>query len=243
MLTQPHYLITIRPRTAPAPRLHKRRAWYDSEPADAPPAEPAPTPDTSPGNSEGTPGATFTQADLDRIVGERAKRAKEAALGDFLKELGFEKPDDLKALVTSAKEAEAAKLSELEKAQQRIAQLEADAEKARAEAQQALQARMEERRNSAILTALKGAEKPQSVLNLLHAEHADDVAKVMSEDGTLDSKAIDALVKKAQAEYAGLFKPGAPGSGSHAGSNLPDHSKQFDSLGRASTLAAIKRGF
>lgn len=63
---------------------------------------------------------TFTQADVDRIVGERAKRAEESAIGSLLKDLGFEKPDDLKALVGEARKKQDAEKSELQKAQERI---------------------------------------------------------------------------------------------------------------------------
>lgn len=66
---------------------------------------------------------TFTQADVDRIVGERAKRAEESAIGALLKDLGFEKPDDLKALVADAKKRSDAEKSELDKANEHIATL------------------------------------------------------------------------------------------------------------------------
>jgi len=65
---------------------------------------------------------TFTQEQLDAIVGERATRAKSAAINDLLSELGFEKADDLKALVKAAKERQASEQTEAQKLQ---AQLEA----------------------------------------------------------------------------------------------------------------------
>jgi hypothetical protein len=57
----------------------------------------------------------FTQEELDAIVGDRAKRAKGAAQSELLSELGFEKVDDLKAMVKAAKDAAAAQQTEGEK--------------------------------------------------------------------------------------------------------------------------------
>lgn len=74
------------------------------------------------GGSDGSGERTFTQAQLDAIVGERATRAKSAAINDLLGELGFEKADDLKALVKAAKERQASEQTEAQKLQ---AQLEA----------------------------------------------------------------------------------------------------------------------
>lgn len=65
---------------------------------------------------------TFTQEQLDAIVGERATRAKGAAISELLGELGFERADDLKALVKAAKERQASEQTEAQKLQ---AQLEA----------------------------------------------------------------------------------------------------------------------
>ena len=59
---------------------------------------------------------TFTQEQLDAIVGERATRAKSAAINDLLGELGFEKADELKALVQSAREQADAQKSETQTA-------------------------------------------------------------------------------------------------------------------------------
>ena len=77
----------------------------------------APAPDVNASPAGDAPPRTFTQEDLDRIVGERAKHAKSSAISDLLKELGYEKPDELKAAIKRQRDAEAANQSELEKAQ------------------------------------------------------------------------------------------------------------------------------
>jgi hypothetical protein len=58
---------------------------------------------------------TFTQDELDKLMAERAKRASKTAVKEFLEELGFEKPDDLKALVTAAKTKADSEKTEIEK--------------------------------------------------------------------------------------------------------------------------------
>jgi hypothetical protein len=73
------------------------------------------------GGSDGSGERTFTQAQLDAIVGERATRAKGAAISELLGELGFEKADDLKALVQSAREQADKQKSEAQKLQEKLA--------------------------------------------------------------------------------------------------------------------------
>ncbi len=80
---------------------------------------------------------TFTQTDVDRIVGERAKRAEESAVSELLKALGFEKVDDLKTTVTDAKKLREQQMSDLDKAKAESTALQLKvtaAEQARAEA-------------------------------------------------------------------------------------------------------------
>lgn len=66
---------------------------------------------------------TFTQADVDRIVGERATRASEAAVTKLLESLGVKSADDIKAGLLKAKELEDAQLSEQQKALKKIEEL------------------------------------------------------------------------------------------------------------------------
>jgi hypothetical protein len=96
---------------------------------------------------------TFTQADVDRIVGERAKRAEQSAIGELLKGLGLEKAEDLKALVEAARKSESDKLSEAEKAQKKIADLQKAIEQAKAEAKTASEAANEKLLTSQVLVA------------------------------------------------------------------------------------------
>lgn len=208
--------------------LRKRRTWYEGE------GKP-PTPDTAPGtNGGGSTGATFTQADVDRIVGERAKRAKETGLSEFLKELGFEKADDLKALVTNAKAKADSEKSDLEKAQAELERWKTEAESQKAAFAQMQAERQEERRQSAILNALReaNAKKATDLLILVNARFADDVAAVMSEEGAIDDKAIKALMDKVSKEWADQFQSSHPGSPSVGGGKTPkpDNQKLLDEI-------------
>ena len=72
------------------------------------------------GSPSGADGKTYTQDELNRLFGERAKQAKAA----LLKELGFEDLDSATKLIKTARETEEAAKSELQKAQERAAELE-----------------------------------------------------------------------------------------------------------------------
>ena len=101
--------------------LTRRRRWYEGDPpADpAPPAQPPTTPPAEPpGDPSWLPG--------------RLERAANSAREALLKELGFEKPDDLKALVTAARQRDEAEKTEAQKAIERADK--ADADKAKLQA-------------------------------------------------------------------------------------------------------------
>ena len=60
-------------------------------------------------------GKTFTQEQLDAILAERLARAKSGAQAELLKELGFEKPGELKAAVDKLRDTERANQTETER--------------------------------------------------------------------------------------------------------------------------------
>ncbi len=213
----------LRPKVyAGSINLCQRRAWYEGDPAPAPDPNVTPPPATPPAPNGGTPGATFTQADVDRIVGERATRAAETATAKLLKELGFEKVDDLKTTVTSARERADAEKTELQKLQERLDATEKKRTEAEDRAKSLEALRLTDARDSAIRAALKDADKPDDLLLLIHARMKDDVTNVMADDGALDAKAIDALAEKARKEWPSSFKSAAPGSQSHTDGRTPE---------------------
>lgn len=80
---------------------------------------------------------TFTQADVDRIMGETRRTGRQAGINEFLKELGVDSPDTLKATLAEAKKAREASMTEAERANARIAELEKQAQEAAALREQA----------------------------------------------------------------------------------------------------------
>lgn len=223
---------TLRPTSSVGRvNLRHRRTWFAKEDSDG--SETAAT-DTQPvkkgSGSQDTTERTFTQADLDLYLGNARKQARDSALNELLKELDLEKLDDLKMTVTTAKAKADAEKSDLEKAQTEIERWKTEAETHKAELAQAQQERMEERRQSAILSALTEArvKKASDLLILINARYPDDVVAAMSEDGTLDEKAIKKLVEMARKEWADQFQSSSPGSPSNAGGKTPAPDK--DSL-------------
>lgn len=93
------------------------------KPDPTPDPAPDPTPDPTPDPAEAK---TFTQDQVDRIVQDRLARAKATPPADY---------DDLKAKAAKFDELEQANKTELEKAQERAAQLEKEAADAKALAQ------------------------------------------------------------------------------------------------------------
>lgn len=83
--------------------------------------------------STGSPARTFTQAEVDALLGERAKRATEASTKKLLETLGVTDLDAAKKTLEEAEKLRQAQMSELEKAQKA-------AEKAQAEAAAAKEA-------------------------------------------------------------------------------------------------------
>lgn len=67
---------------------------------------------------------TFTQEDVNRIAGEARKTARAAAVNELLKEIGLESQDALTDLVNDAKTRREADMTELQKATERIGELE-----------------------------------------------------------------------------------------------------------------------
>jgi DNA-directed RNA polymerase beta subunit len=186
--------------------------------------------DTAPDKSGADAASTFTQEQVNAIVGERARRAEESAVSNLLKSLGFEKADELKAMIEDTRKRQAAEMSEAERAKAEAEKVrkEADSYKTALEAER--QARISDKRDSAITSALKTADNPQAILTLLKAEAADEVAKVLTEDGKVDEKALGKLVKEAEAKWPGLFKPSAPGTPSHSDGKTPQAQDLFKGL-------------
>lgn len=181
------------------------------------------TTETTPENSGQQPGGqSFTQADVDRIIGERLKRAESAAMQKLLEKLGAKDEDELTGIVKAQRERDESEKTELQKLQDKLTAAEQKVKEAEERAAQAEQQRRVDNRNAAIIAALKDAEHPADVLLWLEANAKDELDAVMSDDGTLDEKKIAALVAKARKERPNFFRSGGPGSPSDKDGRVPD---------------------
>lgn len=183
----------------------------------------SPTPDTSQGNTEGNDERTFTQADVDRLLGERAKRAKDSAQSTFLETLGVDDLESAKALLADAKKRQEAEMSEVEKA---LAQ--ADKERKRADdlaaqLEATKQAQINQRRESAFKSALRnaGASNEDDLTILVHAKMGSELASAFNDDGSPIDNQLSALIKQVQSNYSTYFATAGAGNPSMAGGTPP----------------------
>lgn len=218
MQTTDTRLHILRPSDTPR-LLVKRRAWYDGDgDGEGNAAQTGNDPDKN-GSSGGGGQQGIPQEEVNRLVGSARKQGRETALNDLLKELGFEKADDLKALVIDAKKRKDEELTEAQKAQAAREAAEKKLAEREAELEAERQAARVERRDNAIKKALAaaGAKNVDKLLPVLREFKASDVAAVLKEDGTVDDAKAKALADAAKKDYAEDFAAGGAGSGSHAG--------------------------
>lgn len=189
-------------------------------------------PETQPAQNGGN--ATFTQEQLDRIIGERLERAKKTIVSDFLKGLGVDSQDALKSVISAHQSQQDALKTEAQRWEEKLTA----AEQARIELQSKWEAADKraaeleskwrtDRRDAALTRALTDAkaEDVDDLLLLLSAKHSDLVSATLKEDGTLDNKAVEALVAKAKEVYGKHFAR-VPGSPSNRNGKSPDTDKE-----------------
>lgn len=115
------------------------------------------------------PPPTFTQQQLSAHVGRARTEGRDTAIKDLLAELGLEKADDLKTLVTTAKERAQAEQTEAERLKGEAERYKSEAERARADATQTL---IDTRIETGALRVTVGEQvyraiKPQRVAQLI----------------------------------------------------------------------------
>lgn len=166
----------------------------------------------------------FSQADVDRIVGERAQRAADAATSKMLETLGVKDADELKSRLTKFAELEKNQLSEKERLEKELADERAkreDAEKKREE--------MKVRANEKLIRAAFVAEAAKPDYNfqeaaipdlwqLLTKEQRDSLK--LNDDDSVEN--LDKVLKELADAKKHLLKtktPPTPGTPKPAGSN------------------------
>ena len=174
--------------------------------------------DTPPNDADGggeQPGQgerTFTQAELNSIVADRAKRMMSQMMGD----LGFDNADALKGAVKELADIKEAQMSELEKAQARITELEAASAEAQERAVQTLI------RSAFLAEAAKlGAAHPEDAYLLAELDKVD-----IDEAGNVQGVAevVAALAEAGRLVMAGKAKAPNLDGGAGSGTRSSDRS-------------------
>lgn len=189
------------------PQLSKRRTWY-SDPA---PDTELPPPDKG---GEHKQGGGIGQEEVNRLIGKTRKEARDTARTELLKELGFDNPDDLKALVTDAKARKDAEMSAAEKAQAEAARALKERDDALAKLAQAEQTRLSERREQAVRDAAtaSGAIDASDIAAWAKEHGGDTFTAVLKDDGSVDKDKVEAVVKAAKTAKPHYFKSVGIGS-------------------------------
>lgn len=134
-------------------------------------------------------GKTYTQAELDRMFGDRATRAGEAATKKLLEDLGLKDPAELKARLQAAKEAEDAQGTALDKATKAEAREKARADQAETDRKTALARADEKLLRAAVVTEATAQGVDDAELKTLWLLLKDDTvlrAKITPKPGDDD---------------------------------------------------------
>ncbi len=163
-------------------------------------------------------------------LSERLDRAKNTAVSELLKQLGFEKPEDLKTTVDQFKAAQDAQKTELQKAQDALTKAQADAKAAQERAAALEEQRIADKLNRAISDAAQGGDEygtktlrafsSEDVITWIRSQSgasADELAKLIDESGKVDAKKVGELVKACQKARPHYFQAAGPGSPSNRG--------------------------
>ncbi len=223
---------TIRSTNAEAGvSLHKRRNWY-AEGDGSTTTTTDTAPDKGGDKSGGAADKTFTQAELDRIINERLGRAKDTTTKELLAKYEVPDEDTLANLLKASKEAQEAKLSEVEKATKARESAETKAKQLEDALNAERQARRTDMLHNAVTLAAKDARARDAgdVLLWLQANHAGELAEAISEDNKLNAKAIAGLIGKAKEAKPYYFEGGragaGPGSPSNSGGGTPSPTEE-----------------
>lgn len=176
---------------------------------------------------------------------DRLKRAQEQAIKSLLTDIGIEKPEDLKALVADVNKQREAQLTEAERLQKERDKFKAEAEAAKALAEQVQQARIQDQVDTALRTAAMQAraDHPEDVIVFLRRSAPEEVAKVFV-DGKVSETQAKKLIEDVRKVRPNYFLPGGPGSPSNRdGRDRTPDAQGRDALKRASrTNQRIIRG-
>jgi hypothetical protein len=183
----------------------------------------------------GSPKREYTQAELDDLFQERAKRAETATMNRVLKLLGVTSEAEITTLKTTIDKAR-----ELEKSAMTDTQrLEAERDQAKREKEEAIaqrDAERLERRNDRIASALTSAagkikaNDTDDVLRYARDKHGEALNTLIDDSGAIDPKKIDTLLEKIKSEKPHYFTAPmhTPGSQSNANGRVAPQQQKAD---------------
>lgn len=172
-----------------------------------PPTTPAPTvPPTAPTPTSGEQEPTTEPGWLKKRLDE----AHKAGQTKLLKELGFEKGADLKAILDQFKTEQDAKLTESEQVKNALQAEKTGREQAEAKLAELQTARLNDKVDSAITAVAQElrAEHPQDVIDYLRKS---DVSSALDDKGEIVSEKVKTLVEQAKKDRPGWFRNGGVG--------------------------------
>lgn len=157
-----------------------------------------------PGNTTPTGGGQqpqmvqMSQADFDRIIGERVNRAKSSTSEELLKALGVESPDQAKELIKAAQEAKESQMTEVQKWQAKAEQAAQAATQAQKDKEQADALRQETLLRFEVMQEAMKADyglNPQALADVWTLIDKSEIKLDETGKATGIDKALQALVK------------------------------------------------
>ena len=165
------------------------------------------------------------QAEIDKRAKAIKKEASKEAVDSFLQELGFEKKDELSALVKAMREREEADKSEAQKLQDKLDAIEAEKQTLVSTLETERQARRKADMLSSVASLVRTAgvksAREQDALALLNKDGALDA--LLPDEGNFDSKDAQKLVDSFKETYKEWFTPDQPGVPSNADASNPSN--------------------
>jgi hypothetical protein len=180
---------------------------------------------------------SFSQKDVDALMGKTRKEAREATLGGLLKELGLESVDALKTGFTEARQLKEAQMSETEKQKAALEQAQAQVKEAQSKMQASLQLANERLMRAAVMAEASKAEYKLNPAALGDVWLFLDKTKLeMAEDGEVKGlpEAVKAVLEA---------KPYLQQNGRATGPEptpKPDGSKELTDEERRKKAAAVR---
>lgn len=175
-------------------------------------ANPTGTPPENNGGN-GQQQQTNQQADP-AFLAERLERAKRIERETFLRELGFEKPEDLKAIIEAERKRKESDMTETQKAAAEAERLRKENATLQEQVKNAEKARREDQVQNAIRAAATAAKAqyPDDVIEYARKLNSN-LDSLIGDDGKVDQKAVEKLIegtKKDRPTWFGGSNPGSP---------------------------------